>query len=106
MPVVASTPNSLILQSGSTTLRLNRESDEAILQHKVLFWRLRPATAPLSQIADVTNDRAVDRASGVEIWHTMLILRSGEGWAFPAQDAQAAADHLAAIRQFLNLPAR
>jgi hypothetical protein len=64
---------------------------------------LKPTEAPLSDINDVTVDAAVDRASGVEVCSTMLIMRTGAGWAFPAadkKDAQASAD---AARQFLGL---
>jgi hypothetical protein len=43
------------------------------LQRKLLIWRLKPIEAPLSDVSDVTVDTAVDRASGVEVCHTMLV---------------------------------
>jgi hypothetical protein len=58
----------------------------------------------LSQITDVNADMVVDRASGVEIWHTMLVLHTGEAWAFPAADKQEAHDNVISIRKFLDLP--
>jgi hypothetical protein len=104
MPVTESAPNRLVLQSGSTTLTLDKGADKAVLQRKVLFWSSKPSEVSLSQIADVSADMAVDRASGIEIWHTMLVLQTGAGWVFPAENKQEAHDNIAAIRKFLNLP--
>lgn len=103
MPVITSAPNRLVLKSGSTTLTLDKAAGQASLQRKIVFWGLKPAEAALSEIADVTSDKAVDRASGVEIWHTMIVLRSGAGWAFPAASEQDAKANVSAIRQFLDL---
>lgn len=103
MPVTESAPNRLVLKSGSTTLTLDKDVGQAALQRKIVFWGLKPLQASLSQITEVTADMAVDRASGVDIWHTMLVLDSGEAWAFPAADKQEAHDNIAAIRKFLNL---
>jgi hypothetical protein len=103
MPVAEHTPERLILKSGSTTLTLSKEAGKASLQRKLLFWSLKPTEAPLSDISDVTVDAAVDRASGVEVCSTMLVMRTGAAWAFPAadrKDAQASAD---AARRFLGL---
>ena len=47
---------------------------------------MKPIEAPLSDISDVTIDTAVDRASGVEVCHTMLVRSTGEAWALPAAD--------------------
>jgi hypothetical protein len=76
MAIAENTPRRLVLKSGSRTLTFDRESDQATLQRKFLFWNLRPAQTPLSEIADVTNDVAIDRASGVEVWQTMLVMRT------------------------------
>ena len=102
MPITERTPQRLVIRSGSTTLTLSKEAGKAILQRKLLFWKLRPAEVPLSDVADVTVDATVDRASGVEICSTMLVMRSGAGWALPCsdkKDAEATAD---AIRDFLR----
>ena len=104
MPVTESATNRLVLKSGSTTLTLNKQTGRAILQRKVVVWRLKPSEADLSQIADVSADVAVDRASGVEVWHTMLVFHAGEAWAFPAANKQETHDNITAIRKFLNLP--
>lgn len=103
MPVTESTPNRLLLKSGSTTLTLDKDAGQATLQRKILFWGPKPSEASLSEIADVNADMAVDRASGAEIWHTVLVLHTGAGWAFPAADKQEAHDNVTAIRKFLNL---
>ena len=62
--------------------------------------------APLSDVhpqrqgTEVT-DTAVDRASGVEICHTMLIRRTGQAWAMPAADKKDAEINASAIHDFL-----
>ncbi|HEY0567168.1 MAG TPA: hypothetical protein VGD13_03415 [Xanthobacteraceae bacterium] len=104
MPVTERTSQRLVLKSGSTILSLDRDTEKATLQRKLLFWNLRPAQAPISDIADVTIDAAMDRASGVEVCSTMLVMRTGAAWAFPSadkKDAQASAD---ALRGFLGFP--
>ena len=86
MPVTENTPRQLVLKSGSTTLTLDKDAGKATLQRKLLIWRLKPIEAPLSDVSDDTVDTAVDRASGVELCHTMLVRRTGEAWALPAAD--------------------
>jgi hypothetical protein len=103
MPIIEQTPNRLVLKSGSTTLTFSREASKATLQRKLLFWSLKPAEAPLSEIVDVTIDAAVDRASGVEMCSTMLVMRTGAGWAFPCSDKKDAQTSADAIRAFLGL---
>ena len=103
MPVIESTQNRLVLKSGSSTLTLDKQNGRAIFQRKVVIWRLKPSEASLSDISDMNTDRSVDRASGVEIWHTMLVFRTGEAWAFPAADKQEAEANVTAVRQFLKL---
>jgi hypothetical protein len=103
MSVIESTPLRLVLQSGSTTLTLDKSTDAACLQRKMLFWKLKPLEHPLSDFSEVTIDAAVDRASGVEVCHTMLVTRGGEGWALPARDKKDAEAATAAVRGFLGL---
>jgi hypothetical protein len=102
MPVIVNTPARLVLKSGSTTLTLDREAGKVSLQRKVLLWALSPSEASLSEISEVTTDKAVDRAAGVEIWHTLLVMKTGQGWSFPSKDKQDAQDNASAIRQFLG----
>ena len=101
MPVTENTPRQLVLKSGSTTLTLDKDAGKATLQRKLLIWRLKPIEAPLSDVSDVTVDTAVDRASGVEVCHTMLVRRTGEAWALPAADKKDAEINASAIRNFL-----
>jgi hypothetical protein len=65
--------------------------------------RGQDVAACLSEISDVTIDAAVDRASGVEVCHTMLIMKDGKGWAFPAADKTEAETNAAAVRDFLAI---
>lgn len=106
MPVIESTPQRLVLKSGSTVLTLDKDSNRASLQRKLLFWRLKPTEAALSDIADVSVDIAVDRASGVEVCHTMLVMQGGQGWAFPAGDKREAQENAAALRRFCGFQDR
>src|SRR5215207_1409104 len=103
MPVTERSPQRLVLKSGSTTLTLDQEAGKAVLQRKLLFWNLKPAEAPLSDITDVTIDSDVDRASGVEVCSTMLVMRTGAAWAFPCSDKKDAQESASAIREFLGL---
>jgi hypothetical protein len=104
MAIIESTPRRLVLTSGSTSLTLDKDADKATLQRKFLFWNLKPTELPLSEFSAVTLDKAVDRASGVEIFHTMLVTRAGAAWAFPADDKSDAEKNMAALREFLALP--
>jgi hypothetical protein len=105
MPITERTSHRLVLKSGSTTLTLDKTADKAILQRKLLLWGLKPVEAALSEIADITIDAAVDRASGVEVCHTMLIMKDGKAWAFPAADKTEAETNTAALRDFLAITA-
>ena len=68
-------PARLVLQSGSTTLTLDKEAGKVSMQRKVLFWNRSPIERGLADITDATVDTAVDRSSGVEVCNTMLISR-------------------------------
>jgi hypothetical protein len=105
MPVTENAPRQLVLKSGSTTLTLDKDAGKATLQRKFVLWNLKPAETPLSEVDRVTIDAAVDRASGVEVFHTMLVMRTGKGWSLPAANAQDAQTKAAAIRAFLGLTA-
>ena len=105
MCATESVPRQLELKSGSTTLALDNDAGKATLRRKFLIWGLKPMEVPLSEIIDVTVDTAVDRASGVEVCRTMLVMRTGTGWAFPATDRQDAQTKATAIRAFLGLAA-
>ena len=103
MMIIENTPQRLELRSGSTTLTIDKEAGKIRMKRKTLLWQRAPIEKPLKEIADVTVDTAIDRSSGVEIHRTMLISRSGEGWALPAsdkKDAEATAQH---VREFLGL---
>lgn len=93
----------LELHSGGTTLTLDRSAGTALLQRKVLFMSKKPLETKLSDIADVTIDVALDRASGVEVCNTMVVTRTGSGWALPAADKKDAEKTAAAMREFLGL---
>jgi hypothetical protein len=104
MAIIENTPRRLVLGSGSTKLTLDKDAGRGSLQRKILFWNLKPTELPLSDFSSVTLDKVIDRASGVEIFYTMLITRAGAAWAFPADDKADADKNMARIREFLDLP--
>jgi hypothetical protein len=103
MSIVESSPKRLVLQSGSTTLSLDRESGEMTLQQKILFWKPKPAKAKIADVTEVKLDTVVDRASGAELHHTMMVMKGDQGWAFPARDKAEAEANSAKLRQFVGL---
>jgi hypothetical protein len=103
MAIIEHTPQRLVLRSGSTTLTLSKEAGQATMQRKLLFWKLKPAQAPLSDIADVKVEAAVDRASGVDVCSAMLVMHTGAGWAFPCSDKKDAETNANTVRAFLGL---
>ncbi len=103
MPVVESSTKRLVLQSGSTTLSLDRDSGEMTLQQKILFWKPKPAKAKIADVAEVKLDTVVDGASGVELHHTMMVMKDGQGWALPARDKSEADTNTAKLREFVGL---
>lgn len=103
MATIESTPQRLVLRSGSTTLTLDKEAGKVSMQRKTLFWNRAPIEKTLAEIVDATVDMAVDRSSGVEVCNTILISRAGEGWALPANDKKDAETSMRQIKQFLGL---
>jgi hypothetical protein len=103
MPTVENTPRQLVLMSGSTSLTLDKDTGKATFQRKFLFWKLKPIEAQLADIAAVNVDNAVDRASGVEIYNTILVARAGAGWMLSAKNKTEAENDALALRTFLGL---
>jgi hypothetical protein len=101
--ITESAPQRMVLQSGSTTLTLDKTAGKATMQRKLLFWKLKPLETALEEIAGVEVDAGVDRASGIEVCNTMLVTRAGAAWALPAADKKDAESTAAAIRNFLGL---
>src|SRR5690242_16870902 len=99
-----STDQRLTLQFSSNTLVLDKAAGTATLQRKVLFWPAKPIERPLADVTGVTIDKAVDRASGVEVYHAMLVMRTGDAWALAENDKAGVEATAAAIRQFLGVP--
>jgi hypothetical protein len=102
MPIIESTSLRLVLKSGSTTLSFDRDSGQATLKRKILFWSPKPIEAAMTDIKDVKVDVAVDRASGVELYSTVMVFESGPAWAFPSNGKADAESNVDAIRQFLD----
>jgi len=104
MPILENTQTRLSIKSGSTTLTLDKTSGKIALQRKVMFWQQKPLEKPLSDVVSVSIDAGVDRASGVEICHTMVVFQAGDAWALPAADRNEAQGNALAIRDLLHLP--
>ena len=105
MTKIERAPQQLVLRSGSTTLTLDKSTGKAILQRRLLLWARQPIERPISDVAGATLEANVDRASGVEICSATLVMREGDAWSVPAADKKDAAAAVAAVRDFLGLPA-
>ena len=92
----------LVLQSGSTTLTLDKNAGKAIKQRKLLFWMRKPIERSISEIANARVNANVDPASGAEICNTMLVMHDGGAWVISARDKQDATAAVAAIHDFLG----
>jgi hypothetical protein len=103
MTTIERAPQRLVLRSGSTTLTLDKDRGKAQMERKLLFWTRRPIEHPLSDVTQVNVDANVDRASGVELCSTMLVMPDGSAWALPPTDRKDATEAAAAIRDFLGV---
>jgi hypothetical protein len=92
------------MKSGSTTLALDKTSGKITLQRKLIFWQQKPTEKLLLEVVAASVDVSVDRASGVEICHTMVTFKTGDAWALPATDKNEAHSNAIAIRDWLPLP--
>jgi hypothetical protein len=102
MTTIERTPQKIILQSGSITLKLDRSTGKAVLQRKFLFWARKPLERSLSDIGEVRADTSVDPASRAEMCSTMLVMRAGGAWRLSAVDKADAETTVSAIRDFLG----
>ena len=105
MAKIERTVQKLVVQSGSTTLALDRQSGKATMRRKLLFWARAPVEHALAEIVSVTVNANVDRASGVELCSPMLVMRDGSAWALPHTDRTDATETVSAIRSFLGITA-
>ena len=103
MTKIGRTPDRLTLQSGSTTIVLDKKAGEAVLQRKLLFWTRKPVTRSINSVRRVTVDTSVDPASKAEICSVMVLLREGGCWALSARDKQDATAAVATVREFLAI---
>jgi hypothetical protein len=101
---VESSPQRLILQSGSTSITLDKNTRTAVLQRKLLFWTRKPTQRPLTVIARARVEASTDPASGAEICSAMFALHGGGAWMLSAQSKQDATAAVDAVREFLGLP--
>jgi len=104
MPMLENTQTRLSIKSGSATLTLDKTSGKTTLQRKLMLWQRKPIEKPLSEVVSVSVETNVDRASGVEICHTMVVFKAGDAWALPAADKNEAQSNASAIRDWLHLP--
>lgn len=105
MAKIKHTVQQLVVQSGSATLVLDRQSGQATMRRKLLFWAKVPMERPLTDIVSVNVNADVDRASGVELCSPMLVMRDSSAWALPHADRTEATETVSAIRSFLGITA-
>jgi hypothetical protein len=102
MPITENTPRRLVVKSGSTTLTLDRDAGKGVMNRKMLFVNLKPIEFALAEVAEITVDAGVDRASGVEVCNTMIVTTAGAGYALPAADKKDAEATAAGMKKFLG----
>ena len=73
MPMLDDTQTRSSIKSGSTTLTIDKMRGEIMLQRKMMLWQKKPIEKSLSEVVSVSVDASVDRASDIEICHTMVI---------------------------------
>jgi hypothetical protein len=93
----------LVLRSGGTLLTLDKSAGMVTLSLKLWLWQRKPRKVPLHQITDIEVGSAVDRASGVEMYSSVVVMQSGEAWRLPAKDKTEAQQNTIAVREFLGL---
>jgi hypothetical protein len=103
MTKIDRTPQKIVLQSGSTTLELDKQTGKATMKRKMLMFNLKPVERPLSEIVDITLDAGVDRASGIEVCNAMVVGSDGAAWAFPGSDKKDTQAAIQTMREFLGL---
>ena len=98
-----SSPQRLVLRSGSTTIILDKANNTATLQRKFLFWMRKPVERQLPSVTQARVNTDIDPASKAEMCSMMLGLREGGGWVLSARDKQDATAAVAAVREFLGI---
>jgi hypothetical protein len=101
MPITENTAKRLVVKTGSTTLTLDKDAGKGVMTRKLLMFNLKPIEITLSDITDFTVDAGMDRASGIEVCNTMIITKTGAGYAIPAADKKDAEAMAAAMKKFL-----
>ena len=103
MANIEQTASKLILKSGATTLTLDKNVGEAVLQQKLLLWNKKPVRFALSDIDDIAVKMDVDGMSGATIHHSVLHRRSGEIAVLTTEEAKDAAETVRVLRDFVGL---
>ena len=93
----------LVLQSGPTTVVLDKVASKGILERKSLLWLREPIECPLSSIGGARVSTSIDDESKAEICGVMLAMCEGDGWVLSASDTQDATAAATAVRDFLGI---
>jgi hypothetical protein len=93
----------LVLQSGPTTVVLDKNAGKAILDRKSLLWARDPVERPLSSISGARVSTKIDEESKANICSLTLLVREDDGWVLRASDQQDAAAAATTVRLFLGI---
>jgi hypothetical protein len=96
------TPRQLVLNSGSTTLTLDKDTAKATLQQKMLLWNKKPVEFAFSDIDDIAVRSETDGLSGAKIFHSVLHRRSGEIVILTTEEADATGETVKKLREFIE----
>ena len=107
MAILESSPERLVVQSGSVlnklTLTLDKRERRAHLQRTLaMMWARKPTEVDFSDIEDVAVATMKDPLSGGELHAALMRLRSGVALEVPASEREVP-DTVARVRSFLGL---
>lgn len=103
MATIESTSQRLVLQTGATTLVLDKQAGAASLRRKALLWDRKPITVPLADICKIAVTPAIDRSCGFASCYTLLVTRWGTHLELPPAAKASAEAAAQEIRAFLGL---
>ena len=103
MAHIESTPSRLVLKDGSTTVTLDKSSNSATLQQKILLWKKKPVEFPLDDIDDIAVKSEMDGLSGAPIFHSVMHRRSGQTTVLTTEEPDAAEATVRQLREFVGL---
>jgi hypothetical protein len=103
MANIQSTPSTLVLKDGSTSITFDKTSGYATLQQKILLWKKKPVEFPIDEIDDIAVKSETDGISGAPIFHSVMHRKSGAVTVLTTEEAKDAEATVKTLREFVGL---